>query len=102
MPITKLEVRDQILVVTIEGSVSLREAIQIWEQVCDYAADKQVRRILVNLLGVEKSISTLENYEFALETLRRTHELGLQVAWIGTPARVLVCPKPSFPSEWLL
>ena len=85
MPITKLEVQDEVLVVTVEGSVSLREAVQAWKLVCDSAADKQVRKILVNLLGVEKSLSTFENYEFALETLKRAHELRLQVAWVGAP-----------------
>ena len=85
MPITKVEVQDQVLVVTVEGRVSLGEAVQMWNIVCDNAADKQVQKILVNLLAVEKSISTLENYEFAVETLKRAHELRLQVAWVGTP-----------------
>jgi hypothetical protein len=59
----KLESKDTILVATAAGRVSLGEAISVFTNACEVAAQRGVDWILVDCLSVEGELSTMERYE---------------------------------------
>jgi hypothetical protein len=54
-----LEHRDGLLLATVTGQVSFREAVECWKKVCDAAAENGCGKILFDWLGVEGEISDL-------------------------------------------
>jgi hypothetical protein len=59
----KLELRDYILVATVSGQLTLRDALRIGVLVCDGAAERGVSFILMDPSAVNGELSDLERYE---------------------------------------
>jgi len=83
----KAESKDGILVATAAGRVSLRDAISVFTNVCDVAAQSGVDRILVDCLSVEGELSTMERYELGrtMAEYCTSRSLTPKVATVGCP-----------------
>jgi hypothetical protein len=79
-----------VLHVEMSGPASLQEVIRLWREVLDACAARKLQKALVNCLGVEGSLSTLERYEVGLQSAKYAAELGINpwVAIIGKPPMV--------------
>ena len=84
----KLESRDGVLLATVTGTVSFREALERWKNVCDAAAERGCGKILFDWLGVEGEISDLEKYEVSKNIVERCVNTSV------SPTTVVVAGKP--------
>jgi hypothetical protein len=85
-----LEHRDGLLLATVTGQVSFREAVECWKKVCDAAAENGCGKILFDWLGVEGEISDLEKYEVSKNILEYCAHTSIfpTVAVVGKPPTI--------------
>jgi hypothetical protein len=76
--------------VTVVGRVSLSEAIGVYKQACDVAAERGFNKILVDGLSVEGELSTLERYEVGrtMAEYCLSRSMNPKIATVGTPPTV--------------
>jgi hypothetical protein len=76
---------DGVLLVKTTGQVSLSEAIRVFTEACDFAADRDINRILVDCLSVEGELSTMERYELgrSLAEYCNNRSMAPKVATVG-------------------
>jgi len=79
------ELRGDVLHATVKGTFSLEEAVRLFRQLCDTAAEKKVSKILVNNLDVHGNVSTMDRYEFAGEmaTQLKQRQMNARLAFVG-------------------
>ena len=86
-----LESREGVLLATVTGRVSFREALECWKNVCDAAAERGCGKILFDWLGVEGEISDLEKYEVSKNIVERCVNTSVSpttVAVVGKPPTI--------------
>ena len=85
-----LETRDDLLLATVTGRVSFREALECWKNVCDAAARRGCGKILCDWLGAEGEISDLEKYEVSKIIVEycRQPSMSPTVAVVGKPPTI--------------
>jgi len=81
------EARDPVLVVTAAGEVSLEEALGVFKQSVDAAAERGLRLLVVDCLGVRGELSTLERFELGhtMSEYAAKKSPALKVATVGRP-----------------
>jgi hypothetical protein len=81
------ELQGGLLLVTASGSLAFEATLRILKQVCDTAAEKQVKNILVNCLALDGELSTLERYRIGVEVAAYLSErqLNPRIAFVGKP-----------------
>jgi hypothetical protein len=86
----KLESRDGVLLATVTGTVSFREALERWKNVCDAAAERGCGKILFDWLGAEGEISDLEKYEVSKNIVEYCVHTSVSptVAVVGKPPTI--------------
>jgi hypothetical protein len=86
----KLESRGGLLLATVTGRVSFREALECWKTVCDAAARRACGKILFDWLGVEGEISDLEKYKVSKIIVEycRQPSMSPTVAVLGKPPTI--------------
>ena len=79
------ELRGDVLHATVKGTFSLEEAVRLFRQLCDTAAEKKVSKILVNNLNVDGNVSTMDRYEFGGEmaTQLKQRQMHVRLAFVG-------------------
>ena len=79
------ELNGDVLHATVKGTFSLKEAVRLFRELCDTAAEQKVGKILVNNLNVRGNVSTMDRYEFGGEmaTLLKQRQLNLRLAYVG-------------------
>jgi hypothetical protein len=60
-----IEIQDELLLVTVYGTLSFDALLRTFQQVLDQARQKQVNRILIDMLAVDGTLTTLEWYDLA-------------------------------------
>jgi hypothetical protein len=85
-----LESGDGLLLATVTGRVSFREALKCWNSVCDAAADRGCGKILFDWVGVEGEISDLEKYEVSKNIVEYCVQTSVTptVAVVGKPPTI--------------
>jgi hypothetical protein len=56
----EIELRAPLLRVTAKGNFKLDPAVRLLKHACDMAAEKQIRKIIVNALAMDGELSTME------------------------------------------
>ena len=86
----KLESREDFLLATVTGQVSLNEALKVYKKTCDAAMRRDFRKILFDFLGLTGELSELERYELGRQGAEycRKRSLTLKTAVIGKPPTV--------------
>ena len=79
------ELHGDVIHATVTGTFSLKEAVRLFRQLCDTAADKKVSKILINNLNVHGNVSTMDRYEFGGEMARqlKQRQINLRLAFVG-------------------
>lgn len=82
-----IELQGSVLLVTASGSVALDEAVRLLMRAFDVAKEKEVSKILVNIIAVNGALSTFEKYTLGVEvvTYLRQREMNPRVAFVGKP-----------------
>jgi len=85
-----LESRDGLLLATVTGRVSFREALKCWKRLCDSAAERGCGKILFDALGGEGEISDLEKYEVSKIIVEHCRQPSMSptVAVVGKPPTI--------------
>ena len=85
-----IELQAEILIAIASGPLSREEATRLWREVFDSAAERQAQKILVDCLAVGGTLSTIDRYDIALQSMQHLRELGIhvQVALVGSPPAV--------------
>ena len=74
-----IEVQGGLLVVVISGaSLSFDESWRALIQICDAAVDKQLNRILVDVLATQTTLKTLDRYSLGLKLIAYCAERKLE------------------------
>ena len=83
----KLESRSGFLLATITGQVSLNEALEIFKQTCDAAAERGLNRILADFSAANGKLSDLERYELghSMSEYYANKPQIFKVATVGNP-----------------
>jgi hypothetical protein len=86
----KLESREGLLLATAAGRVSLNEVVELGKQVCDAAAERGLRKILLDCVGVEGELSVTERFILGKTIVDYcvTRSIAAKVAVIGKPPTV--------------
>ena len=82
-----LKSREDFLLATATGRVSLKEAIRVFTKACDMGAEKGLNLILVDCSSVEGVLSTLERYELGRTVAEHCASrcMNPEVATVGKP-----------------
>jgi hypothetical protein len=68
--------QQEILLITVTGSVGYDAALRVYQQIFDTAAARRVNKILVNTLPVEGELSPLERYHLGAQVAEWYCQLG--------------------------
>jgi hypothetical protein len=82
-----IELREGLLLATVNGQVALDAGLRLLKQVCATAKEKQINKILVNTLAVDGELSTFDRYKFGVELVQYLKELHMEpkLAFVGKP-----------------
>ena len=85
-----IELQDGLLLVTASGNLEFTAALQSFKEVVNTAAEKQVNKILINGLGVDGELSTVERYNLGGEVAKylRLRKMNPRLAIVGKPPTV--------------
>ena len=82
-----VELQGGLLLVTASGTWTFDAAFRAIKQVRDAANEKEVNKILVNALGTNGDLPTVERYRLGVELAARfeQHHMNPRLAFIGKP-----------------
>jgi len=82
-----IELQGDILLVTASGTVTFDAALGALKHAFDMAKEKDVSKILVNVLAVDGELSTFERYDLATGSVAhlRQREMNPKIAFVGKP-----------------
>ena len=86
----KFESREGILLATAAGRVSLDATVELGKNVCDAAAERGVRKVLLDCAAMDGELSVTERYILG-KTLAEycvTRAIAAKVAVIGNPPTI--------------
>lgn len=85
-----IELREGLLLVTASGTLAFDAALLLLKQVCDTAKEKEVNKILVNALGVDGELATVERYRLGTEVTAylKQRQMSPRLAFVGKPPAV--------------
>jgi hypothetical protein len=80
--------QQDILLVTVTGSVGYDPALRFYKQMFDTAAEKQVNKILVNALAMDGELSPLESYHLGVQVAAylKQRKMSPRLAIVGKPS----------------
>jgi hypothetical protein len=80
-----IELQGGVLLVTARGDFAFDAALQLLKQACDTAKEKEVNKILVNALALERSPSTFERYRLGVGMVAHTkqRQMNPRLAFVG-------------------
>jgi hypothetical protein len=83
----EIELTGGVLLVTASGTQTFDAALRLLKQILDTAAERQVKKILVNGLAVEAELSTLDRYRVATEIAAylKQRQMSPRIAFVGKP-----------------
>ena len=86
----KLESRDRFLLAAATGRVSLSETVELGNKICEAAAERGFRKILLDCLAVEGELSGTERFILGKTIVEYcvTRSIAAKVAVIGNPPTV--------------
>jgi hypothetical protein len=84
---TEIEVQDELLLVVVHGTLSLDASLRALKQVLDTAGEKQVNRILIDVLDVDGVLTTLERYDLGAQAAAyiQQRQMNPTLAFVGKP-----------------
>ncbi len=85
-----IELQGGLMLVTARGTLAFDAVLRILKQVCDTAAEKQVKKILVNSLAVDGDLTTLERYQLGVEVAAyiMQRQKNTRLAFVGQPPQM--------------
>jgi hypothetical protein len=86
----KLESREGFLLATAAGLVSLSETVELGQNICDAAAERGFRKVVLDCVAVEGELSATERYILGKTIVEYcvTRSIAVKVAVIGNPPTV--------------
>ena len=86
----RLESREDFLLATAAGRVSLAEALELGRNVCEAAAERGLRKVLLDCFAVEGELSVTERFILGKTIVEYcvTASIAVKVAIIGNPPAV--------------
>jgi hypothetical protein len=82
-----ITIENQLLLAAAHGTLSFDASLGSLKRVLDQARQKQVSRILIDVLAVDGSLTTLERYELGKQTAAyiKQHQMDPRIAFVGKP-----------------
>ena len=82
--------QQDILLVTVTGSVGYDLALRLYKQTFDTAAEKQVNKMLVNTLAMDGGLSPLESYYLGVQVAAylKQRKMNPRLAIVGKPPTI--------------
>jgi hypothetical protein len=82
-----IELQEDLLLVTVGGTLAFDAALRLLKQMVDTAAEKQVIGILLNGLAMDGTLSILDRYRVAVEIMAYLREFRMhpKLAIVGKP-----------------
>jgi hypothetical protein len=82
--------QQEILLITVTGSVGYDPALRVYKQMFDTAAEKQVNKILVNTLAMDGHLSPLESYHLGVQVAGylKQRKMNPRLAIVGKPPAI--------------
>jgi len=86
----KIESKENYLLVTLEGRVSLYEAITVYTRACDVTAQRGFSKILVDGSSADGKLSIFQRYELGRTMAQycQSRFMSPKVATVGTPPTI--------------
>jgi len=84
------ELKGRMLLVTATGSYTFDAALRLLKQVLDTAKEKQVSKILVNTLAMNRELSIIDRHILAVEVVEyaKRNQMVPRLAFVGKPPTV--------------
>ncbi|HUN62163.1 MAG TPA: hypothetical protein VMU53_09240 [Candidatus Sulfotelmatobacter sp.] len=84
------ELKGRMLLVTATGSYTFDAAVRLLKQVLDTAKEKQVSKILVNTLAMDRELSIIDRHILAVEVVEyaKRNQMVPRLAFVGKPPTV--------------
>ncbi len=85
-----VELQGGLMSVTARGNLTFDATLRLLKQVCDTAAEKQIKKILVNSLAVDGDLTTLERYQLGVEIAAyiMQRQKNTRLAFVGQPPQM--------------
>jgi hypothetical protein len=86
----KLEPREGLLLATATGRVSLTETVELGTNICDAAANRGLRKVLLDCSAVEGELSVTERFILGKTIVKHcvSRSIAVKIAIIGQPPTV--------------
>jgi hypothetical protein len=86
----KFESRQDYLLASAAGRVSLNEVVELGKNVCDAAAEQGLRKVLLDCFAVEGELSVTERYILGKTIVEycEARSIAVKVAVVGNPPTV--------------
>jgi hypothetical protein len=84
------ELQGELLLVTLTGRVNDESLLRLFKEFLDLAAEKRVRKILIDSLAISGILSTMERYDLGTKIAEYVFQLGInpRIAVVGIPPTV--------------
>src|SRR5262245_52340955 len=82
-----LDTDGELLLAVVSGTMSFDSTWHVLQQICDTALQKELTRILVDALGAQGVVTTIDRYSLGVKlvTYCAEHKLWPRLAFVGQP-----------------